>query len=538
MKRMETKLSILPSSVPFWETLGLGPSAGPKNITAVCVYPGAEGMDGFASAFLEQTRQTYEFLKLGSFELLTNEANGVTGGLVPWDVSASMTPLSADGPFNFSVLHERMQNLNQSLLAAGASERNFVVFFAYSPACPESIVETCSAFQQLFEMQKKSLAEKRLKPSNELVLQLIPTLSLTSVVGPSSTESGQLIRLAVETYDRCTLFGGPMPAPAIVLEQTVPRSIDFRLSNTGSSSLMHENTCIHIAYAQSVDERWITAAWTDNRGSQQMTASYNLGRKGKPLSSALNDIMHEIWETTHDLISRWKVHWRVIITKSGHMDQNEMDFWVALAETESVATVSLMLISVDTKPSLQLLPPSVKIPSTAPGSVFSAPGYTTPVSTPQAATVSPDQIGTPATPKKEINPMGAPTPGTADSSTEPADGDAILIDLTDQTWGVVLGHRLTTSTAPGDLSSALSSGYLIKRGGTNTEDPPVVMEVNILRNDGVPRAHEQLMREMLSYFRGLGTLARARGVVDRETDVRPWHVAAAEKGVQALYLLM
>ncbi|KAM0331494.1 hypothetical protein ACHAQA_003170 [Verticillium albo-atrum] len=129
------------------------------------------------------------------------------------------------------------------------------------------------------------------------------------------------------------------------------------------------------------------------------------------------------------------------------------------------------------------------------------------------------------------------TPGGTET-TEPADGDAILIDITDQTWGVVLAHRLSNSTLPGELSSSLISGYLVKRGGTKVEDPPVMMEVNIVHTDGNPRALEALLREMLSYFRGLGTLARARGMVDRETDVRPWHVAAAEKGVRALYLLM
>ena len=64
------------------------------------------------------------------------------------------------------------------------------------------------------------------------------------------------------------------------------------------------------------------------------------------------------------------------------------------------------------------------------------------------------------------------------------------------------------------------------------------MEVNIVHSEGNPRVYELLLREMLTYFRGLGTLARARSVVDRETDVRPWHVAAAEKGVHALYHLM
>lgn len=533
LKRMETKLSVLPSSVQFWETLGLGPSPGPKEVTAVCVFPGAEGLDELAASFLEQMRHTYEFLKLGPFDLLSSKSHAITDGLMPWDASVSMTPLSADGPFNSPALHERMKDLNEGILATGASEKNFVVFFAYSPSYPESIVETCAAFQQLFEMQKKSLADKKKKPTNELVLQLVPTNALTSILGTSSTDPEETIRMALEMYDRCTLFGGPMPAPSIVLEQTLPRSIDFRLNNNGSSSLIHENTCIHIAYAQSVDERWITAAWTDNRGSQQMTASYNLGRKGKPLSSPPNEIMHEIWETTHDLISRWKVHWRVIITKSGHMDQKEVDFWIALGETESVASISLTLISVDTNPSLQLLPPSVRVAPAMSGSF-----YTTPVSTPQPSIMSPDQIGTPATPIKEVNPTGAPTPGSVDGANEPAEGDAILVDVTDQTWGVILSHRLSTSSSPGDLGSSLASGYLVKRGGVSTEDPPVVMEVNILRNDGNPRAHDALMREMLSYFRGLGTLARARAMVDRETDIRPWHVAAVEKGVQALYLLM
>lgn len=53
-----------------------------------------------------------------------------------------------------------------------------------------------------------------------------------------------------------------------------------------------------------------------------------------------------------------------------------------------------------------------------------------------------------------------------------------------------------------------------------------------------PRAYEPLLRDVLAQFRALGSLARARGVADREVDARPWHIAAAEKGVRALYLLM
>ncbi|KAK2014248.1 hypothetical protein LZ32DRAFT_202453 [Colletotrichum eremochloae] len=534
LRRAEARLSVLPASVQFWESLGLGPAQGTKDVNVVCVFPHWDGMSDVATAFLDRMRNVYELLKLGSFERLPSSPK-VADGLLPFEADKVATSPGTVSPHIVAALGERMEALNQSLLSANAKGKNFVIYFVYPPDHPGSIVEACTAFQQLFEMHKRSLTDKRQTPANELVLQLVPLDFLTSSKGMVEPTPSDAIKLAIETYDRCTLFGGPMPSPAIILEQSFPRGIDFKLSATSSSSLMHENTCIHIAYAQSIDERWITAAWTDNRGCQQMTASYNLGRKGKPLSTSLNDVCHEIWETTHDLISKWKVHWRVVISKCGFMDAQEIGFWQGLAQTESVATVSLTLISVDTNPSMQLVPPAIKVSATAP-SAF----YTTPVSTPQPSIVSPEQSGTPVTPMKENNPVNAATPGgtLGDGNAEPTEGDAILLDVTDQSWGAVLAHRLNNSCSLGELNPALISGYLVKRGGTKLEDPPVIMEVNIVHADNNPRMYEPLMREMLTYFRGLGTLARARGVTDRGTDVRPWHIAAAEKGVRALYLLM
>ncbi|TEA12946.1 Mediator of RNA polymerase II transcription subunit 13 [Colletotrichum sidae] len=534
LRRAESRLSILPSSVQFWESLGLGPAQGPKDVSVVCVFPSWDGMADVAAAFLDRMRNVYELLKLGSFERLPTSSK-VTDGLLPFEAEKVANSPGFVGSQITSGLSDRMEDLNQGLLSASATEKNFVVYFVYPPDRPGSVVEECIAFQQLFEIYKRSLAEKKQTPVNELVLQLVPLDFLISTAGIVEPTPSDAIRLALETYDRCRLFGGPMPSPAIMLEPPLPRGIDFKTNATPSPSVLHENSCMHIAYSQSIDERWITAAWTDNRGFQQMSASYNLGRKGKPLSTGVQEVCHAIWETTHDLISKWKVQWRVIISKCGSMDQVEIGFWQGLAQTESTAKVSLTLISVDTNPSLQLLPPAIRISATA-SSAF----YTTPVSTPQASMVSPEQSGTPVTPMKETNPVNAATPGgTSGEPAEPAEGDAILLDVTDQTWGAILGHRLSSSPSLGELSPSLASGYLIKRGGTKLEDPPVTMEVNIVHVDhGSPRNYEGTLREMLNYFRGLGTVARARGVVDRETDIRPWHIAAAEKGVRALYLLM
>ncbi|PTB68985.1 hypothetical protein BBK36DRAFT_1192651 [Trichoderma citrinoviride] len=531
VQRADTKLSVLPSAVSFWESLGLSPSSGSKNINAICVFPGWPGMRDNVQTFLDRIKSVYEFLKLGSFDVMPLGAD-MEPGLLPYEVDRITTSPDATVTGHGSAMIESLETLRGLFTNLSITETNFVIYFVYSPDNPGTIIESCTAFQRFFETYQKILATRKEPPQNELVLQLVSADLLSSPTALVVTPTSDLVRLCIETYDRCTLFGGPMPAPAIRLEQLLPRIIDFKLTTNPSASLIRENSCIHVAYAQSVDERWITAAWTDDRGNQQATASYCLARKGKPPSRNMNDIAHEIWETTLELISAWKVLWRVIITKCGPMPQHEMDFWVDLARTEINAKVTVALLTVDTNPSLQLLPPVVRLPP--PSAALH-----TPVSTPQANVLSPEQINTPATPAANVTAATPSGDGSAsNANTAEADSDAILVDVTDQTWGAIAGHRLSNSTSILEVQPALISGYLIKRTGIRVEDAPVAMEVNLVYTEAMPRVHEPLFREMLGYFRGLGTLARARGVVDREADVRPWHVAAAEKAARALYLLM
>ncbi|GAB0131701.1 hypothetical protein EsDP_00000162 [Epichloe bromicola] len=526
VRRSDAKLSVLPSAVSFWESLGLAPSSGSKDITAVCVFPGWKGMTDNAKTFLGRVKSVYEVLRLGTMNNLTLSPD-MDDGILPHEVDRISTSPDATMTGHGSALVGSMEILRGALSNLTATDTNVVVYFVYSPSNPGTIVEACAAFQRFFDSHQKELSIKKEPVTNELVLQLVSADALSSPTSLVVTPSQDLVGLCMETYDRCTLFGGLMPAPAIRLEQPLPRIIDFKLVHTPSASLIRENSCIHVAYAQTVDERWITAAWTDDRGNQQATASYCMRRKQRPASRSMNEVAHEMWESTLDLISAWKVHWRIIITKCGPMDQHEVEFWVNLARTEIKASVTIILMTVDTNPSLQLMPPMVKLPQT------SVPFYTTPESTPQASIVSPEQSATPATPANAT----AATPRGLEAGAD-ADTDAILYDVTDQTWGAVVGHRLNNSTSVTDLRPALVSGYLIKRTGARMEDAPVAMEVNLVHTDASPRAYEPLLREMLSYFRGLGTLSRARGVVARDTDVRPWHIAAAEKAVRAMYLLM
>ncbi|KAL7899638.1 mediator complex subunit 13 C-terminal domain-containing protein, partial [Trichoderma sp. TUCIM 5745] len=526
VQRADTKLSVLPSAVPFWESLGLSPCSGSKNVNAICVFPGWSGMGDNVKAFMDRVKSIYELLKLGTFEVMPL-GEDVEAGLLPYEVDRITTSPDATVTRHGSAMVECMEALRGVFSNLAITETNFVIYFVYSPENPGTIIESCTAFQRFYELYQKILASRKEPPQNELVLQLVSTEVLSSPSALVITQTSDLVRLCIETYDRCTLFGGPMPAPAIRLEQLLPRLIDFKLTTTPSASLIRENSCVHVAYSQSVDERWVTAAWTDDRGNQQATAAYCMGRKGKAPSRNMTEIANEIWETTLALISSWRVVWRVIITKCGPMAQHEVDFWVDLARTEIQAKVTLVLLTVDSSPSLQLLPPAIKLP--APVAALH-----TPVSTPQPSMQSPEPVATPATPAANAT---AATPSNDGTGTAEAEADEILVDITDQTWGAIAGHRLSNSSSILEVQLSLMSGYLIKRTGLRLEDPPVVMEVNLIYTEAIPRLHEPLLREMLGYFRGLGTLARARGVVDKEGDVRPWHVAAAEKAVRALYLL-
>ncbi len=525
VRRSESKLSILPASVPFWENLGLGPAKGTKDIDAVCVYPNFDGLTANANTFLDQMRSVYESSRFGNHDRLVSKEIG--NGLLPFTVDL----LSQNKMHHLSTLKDTAARLCRNLSSLPVGKKNFVVYFVYPVDNSVMLVHICSAFQHLFHLYRKTLSERRLSATNELVLQLIPLDFIELPTSIASPHPSRYFQLSMEVYDRCIDFTESSSSPAIMLEQPLPRTIDFKLNVNPSASLLQENTCLHVAYAQSLDDRWITAAWTDNRGTRQMTASYCLGRKNEPISVPFTDVANEIWETTLQVISSIKIHWRVIIARVGVMDTSEIEFWTGLASTESNAKVSLTLLTVQTDPSLRLLPTPVTL---VPG-ITAVQTVITPVSTPQAlqSIVSPENAATPA---REVPSASTPV----EVPVEP-DSDARLADFTDQSWGAILSHRLNNSNSLMETNLALISGYLIKRGGLNCDDPPIVMEVNIVHSEvvGNPRTfHESLLREVLVYYRGLGTLARTRGVADAFKDVRPWHIAAAEKAVKSLYMLM
>jgi mediator of RNA polymerase II transcription subunit 13 len=614
VRRAESKLVVLPSVVPFWENLGLAPCKGAKEVAAICTYPDDVGMKDSVDAFLDHIRSAYESSRLGTHERFNNTE--LADGHFPLDLRVGTSQSVADYQAVLSSIQKAAVKLSGILATGSATDVNIVIYHLYDANFPQLLVPICSAFHDLFQLYKDGLNQAKMSVQNELVLQLVPlsfVASPTSLVIPRPLEYAQL---AFEVYDRCVDLKVGSIVPSIVLEPPLPKNIDFRCTPNPSQSPLQENSVMHVAYVQSLDERWISAAWTDNMGTKQATTSYCLGRRGSPLTTTFAEVANEIWETTLEIISYCKVQWRIMIAKCGVMEQSEIDFWRGLVSTDrGKDQLSLTIITVDSDPSLRILPPP--LPSSSLQSLLApqAPSqFATPVSTPQPSMASPEVFGSAGqTPARDgggaaaPQPPSAPTPGN-DTSGPGAniagelkfDTDSTLVDITDQTWGMILSHRLNNSRSLLDFRPALASGYLLKRctpiaasdttfGDTSTAEcasissansPLAALEVNIVGHEvpgkgygvggggmgaaspsstgpasasssfasgsaqqdqpTVPiKPYEPLLREVLASYRGLATLARVRGVVDPQgRDTRPWHVAAAEKAVRALYLLM
>jgi mediator of RNA polymerase II transcription subunit 13 len=356
-------------------------------------------------------------------------------------------------------------------------------------------------------------------------------------------------------------------APAFQLEECLPRNVPFKLISEPPQDLLRENSYMHLSYAISTDGTWITAAWTDNCGKSQAVVSYHLGTRG------FGEVAKEIWSTTIEILQSRKVHWRVCIAKAGVMDREELETWVLLISCPTQFNLFITLLTVDTEPPLKLMP---AIPG---NSATGQPSANTPGSTPQAG-VSPD-------PAHGLTPAATPS---ADNSTDPtADPDARLVDVTDETWGIILAHRLQNSNSTNQFSPALISGLLVKRGETPSTTTattphltlgPIVIAVNILwigainstraatspfppGNDGMspgganippspsPQERstsslmwtptvqtrttaENLLKEVLGQFRALGLLARLKGMRGTRHGSVPWHIAAAQRGAKGL----
>ncbi|KAK3673935.1 mediator of RNA polymerase II transcription subunit 13 [Recurvomyces mirabilis] len=577
VQRGADKYEMLPLALQFWDTLSLAPINGTKDIRAFCVFPGNEDVQSLAETFLSALGTAYEECKLGSHRHTSNnggdEEEAALGdyvdGLVPVDL----------GDDDEHSLEAAMQCYSEACTtlatfmantAFAEPDRTFVIYiinpFRHHP---ELIHHLCACFWLLYQTYRKTVPRSRNQhPPSDIVLQILPIDLLAAPDSVVLLDAKQTAALAQEVYDRCPpnpsfepsdTTGSALPnysAPLFELASPTPKRIAFHLASETPADLLHEGSCLHLAYAVSGDGFWLTAAWSDNMGRYGNSVSFPLcGRSFK-------EVVGEVWERVEGVMGTRGVTWRVFIVGVGSVGQGVSGVWRGLVEGgRRLQAFSVTLLGVDLEPVLRLSPPgqSGATDEAMLCSVAGA-GFLTPGSTPQGTTmtVSPDPSGL-----GNLPPTPAPSESTPAASGD-TDPDAHLIDLTDETWAVLfsattsqsLTHQLSKQQNP----SPLCSGALFKRGNSDLSEASsdhlpsigvslywtIQVRPSGAVDEGSVRQAEMTLREVLRMFRNLSVLSRARGLVASSGGggddgsgkglgvCVPVHVCMAVRGAEAL----
>ena len=134
----------------------------------------------------------------------------------------------------------------------------------------------------------------------------------------------------MSVYDRCSLVRGdetqPALAPSVLLTPKIPTHIPFKLCPEPPLSLLSGYNCLHVAYSWSIDDRWISVAWSDQLGGRQISASFCFARREESEPRRpFRDVADEVWVRSLRLMQDQKAPWQLMIVKTGAMETEEVE---------------------------------------------------------------------------------------------------------------------------------------------------------------------------------------------------------------------
>lgn len=533
LQRAGSSWDMLPSAVNFWESLGLEPASGPKDLSVYMIYPENNGLEGATLGFLDNVKQAYENCKFGMHHRGSTYSEEVPDGLVPFQMSGEFTARSfiqslhaACIAFGDALRDSEPKQMDRPILVYLINPFDDPAMAKYICACFWTF---CRAYTDALDPTEDSIPD--------FALQIVPMERIAPRNTVAVLDAEWLSSLARRVYDSIPTRSHLLEPgsqwliptwPSIQLAQPQPRKIHFVLHEKPPRSLLEEAQILHVAYTISNDNAWLAAAWSDPTGKYQYSACYYLRETDS------KSVLSEVRDVTLGMARTGP--WRIFVGRVGTLREWEKQVWKEHPSDHWAIT----LLDVDINPTLRI--------TSTPDPVRASTLFMTPASTPQSAinTVSPaadtPALSTDGTPQQQQ--PSQPDPSTA-TSTAPADPDAYLVDPSDESWGLVLPFSAIHTPSCTTLASrALASGVLLKRGIPSSPSLPSlgVDVVDMLAprvgegqsNWLMPRAPDAVLREVLNWYRGLGLLGRLRGVRGSGEGVVPVHVLAVLNAVDSL----
>ncbi|EME88102.1 uncharacterized protein MYCFIDRAFT_213147 [Pseudocercospora fijiensis CIRAD86] len=547
LQRSSEIWELLPTCLTFWETLGLGPTNGAKNVRAFCVFPENEDLQRLVAGFMTDLGTAYDNCKLGSHVHHrnvsdTDEHDTFEDGMAPVELNedASLEGAMKSYATTCAELGKALSNI-----AHQENDRAIVVYILNPFFGRQAQQHLCACFWILFKAYRDNLPKaQRNQAGSDIFLQCLPISLVASYDTLVVPDARQMAILTREVYDRCPPCGPPsdntsalpiLSAPAVELASAAPKRIGFQLAAEPPTDLLHEGSILHIAYSVSRDGHWMSVCWIDNTGRHQSSTAFCL--RGRSLAEVIEDV----WECTRDILAARQVLWRIFIVTTDTLEKPVLQCWRSFSAKPRTQAICVTLLAIDTDPVLQLSPPVANVDGQFESR--SDGGFLTPASTPQAGTFtsSPDVNG------QGGNAPPTPAPSETAASAVENDPDAHLTDLTDETWGVLLSPKLNNV----GCNVGLANGALFKRvdvavpdgEGTAADKLPSIgvsihWTIQVKPSGGVDEGSvkqaELTLREVLRMYRNLALLTKARAIAHGKTSFVPIHVAAAVRGAEGL----
>ncbi|QIX01505.1 hypothetical protein AMS68_007022 [Peltaster fructicola] len=532
-QRADMPIEMLPPALAFWDALSLAPHNLGKNIRPCIVAPDQTGVQSRVDGFLNDLKVVYEGCKLGQ---IFEDASAA-----PWNFVVDTGGATSNADF-YTAYQSTCAKLADQLAeqAYANPDYSFVVMMVDTEQTIPSAQRLCACFYLLYKSYSdKVLGKGASKKASDICLQLLPASLISSPDNLSMLSGHQTATIAREIYDRCPpgpdlRIASPFSiaaTPSLVLAEPIPKRIVFQQSASVPTDLLHEGSELHVAYAKSADGVWITAAWSDNTGANQQISSFCL--RGTTVAA----VYAEIWDRSLSIMRARSVSWRLGIATADVVDELEVQCWRNVMSQRMANRVAIhaSLVLVRVNPLLRIERPAQELATS-----ITSGGVVTPVSTPQSSglIVSPEASGQAA----------PPTPAPTEPSVE-LDPDAHLVDLSDETWGMLLDPKYDLAQHVTGTIHTAAQGALAKHGNPDDGSTLPVAGVSIaftLRirgnsmaaEDATAKQAEIILKELLTAYRGLSLLARARDLQDPVSRGLPLHIVSVLKSAEALQGLL
>ncbi|OQN98443.1 hypothetical protein B0A48_15713 [Cryoendolithus antarcticus] len=578
--RASDTIELLPTAMPFWDALGLGPVSGAKKVRYYCVAPRSDHLGDIVETFMHELSQAFEGSNLGQHRAVGATDESVPAARWQWLLSVDCVASAAarDTRSNtasleatWSQYREAMGDLGDVLAGSAhdepATTKVIYLIDAFASEDMDARPALCAAFYTAYQSYVAALAQSAVEdgarePASDLVLQILPMELIYKpheLVIPTSEHMASLAR---EVYDRLPPAASQKAAstdavslvttaPCVHLAPTVPKRVNFQLLADPPHDLLHEGSVLHLAYSFTADKYWLVVHWTDAAG--MFADSVVLSMRGR----SVTEIFEQVWGRTLSALDRKQIPWKVCITRAtprSYIPAWEAQCWhdIVGEKTKRKQVTSVTLLAVDLEPSVQFTPPTNSDGESG-DATAGAGAFLTPVSTPQAgSTMTGGSVMTASPTADSITAPPTPAPSDSTAAAPEKDAEGHLVDLEDETWSLLLDRSKTPRRSAPDhvtTASVLACGQLIKRGdpasASQSHFPAIgadlLWTIQIRAAgagivEGNARHAEAMLREVLGTWRGLGCLAKLRGLhLGKGLDgLVPIHVVGAVEAARAL----